>query len=831
MAQGESQFPSRNANPIPQVREPLQQTTSRSPTPSSSKSRLHFLFHWLKSSNAPLRSKTPLSDERIHKSQNSASSTLRPALSTRSRSANADWTRHERHPNSEKRPELRDKIASDPPPLIQVHGQSILHASIEVPTSFIEKPRSRRASWSKDISGCESAEDTVEVKRSHKKTESGQSSCSTKSKLVFLIHGPYILQYSGDSEGDALPEKILVLDRESVAFACDAVPGRPWVLQVSRNGSPTTKSAGQTLKPSWSRLTLRQMEPKRTVNTLLLVFNDSEELYTWLFAIRKEIEHLGGLEYRPNAEEDDQSWRNNLTKKFASPSEQHLPSRTTSTSETATPAASPPKPTISRKASKRTPKRSLSNRSSASSQNTSTSLERLRDSVTSDGYQSTVATSSGETSAPSNSPMSEQFPSINSVTDTSKGSLSLRAYSLTSGNTNQQSTCPARGKSILERRKLSVSSLQLLQQEGANARKIIPDLPSTITGSPNSVSPKLATPPPKSPLRREKIILSSSKNASPERKCEQPHGATAHKQPSEAEISSIPKAKYSLFPARPPPEPKTEPVANPATWIPPNASAQPAKSVKPKEDKESIDDAPHKRSRSRTVTLELRQHRVSALLGAGDFDLPQRSPAVTDDMIMCNFGVARNEPPPSPMPKIRVPGLSDLKIDLSFLNTPYNDQQGKQKALLESKRISKARRISIVHGDALTAVPKAPIGPPPSGPLPAVPPSVGRKSSRNTRSSRCSHSSTYSISDKSVQQTPLDPKLLPNLRKEDTNTPDPPSYEMATGKSQKRHRRTISSSIDGPPPPNRMSSRSQDEAKIQSQSCSRGRRKADEAHE
>lgn len=712
-----------------------------SPRPDSvnstltAKSKLHSLFHWRKPSNVSLRPSTGYNDQPASGMLDPTVLVSRPRLSSRKSSGRSIHSTVSRPRSADNQlSHKHDRMINDPPPLAQVYGQSLLHAELETPTSFHEKHRSTgQITTDGHVRGFSG--DKIEVKRSHKRTPSGESTCDTREKSFFLINGPYLLQYDKDSSGDAQPEKILILDQNSVAIACDAVPGRPWVLQISKPQLPAARSHGQTLRPSWSRMTLRQPEDRRTVNTLLLVFNDSDELYTWLFAVRKEIENLGGIEYRPDGE-DDQTWRENLTRKFAAGSELHPKTPKRATEQSATSAHVSADSSRRRHGARSSSRmRTHSTQSSTSSKQTTTSLDRLRDSVASDGCTSTLATSCADGSASSNSPTIENFPGIKAMTSPKNGDLALRSYMRGNDASPRMSTSPKPSTNLLERRKLSVSSLTLsTSEEGKErGRKYLPDLPSTISASPieTPMSANRATKP-GSPLIRE--VSATGEEWKPPR-------PLARNASTAGSSGSVPKAKYSLFPVCPPLESKPEMLASPPRLSKPLPI--PA-IIEPRSDSRmqihiAEPDGRHQRSRSRTVVLELKQHRKSALLGAGEFMQPQRSPAVTDEMIMCNFGVAYDEPPASPMPEIKVPGLGDLAFDMDFLKMPYRPPSTQQAAAPASRRASSTRSASASRHERSTSMSKIPAGPPPAGPLPDVPlqqsrQSVGSKHSDKQRS-------------------------------------------------------------------------------------------------
>jgi len=799
-----------------------------SPTPGTTKSRLHSLFRWRRSSSSSQRPSPHISNENATVVPVTYDSGSAPNYSSQSRHERAPPVAlAKKHSPQPSRDRKQEKIVADPPPLAQVHGQALLHASLEAPVSYWEKSRSRRPSFlSGDSVPRNFTEETIEVKRSHKKTGSGQSCCSTQGKVFFLIHGPYILQYNGDSEGNALPEKILVLDKDSVAGICDAVPGRPWVLQISKRHNNLVRSQAQTLRPSWSRLTLRQPEDRRTVNNLLLIFDDSEDLYTWLHAIRKEIEHLGGMECDHEEDENDQSWRDDLTKKFASSADNDSPSDKVSTSRPMSLIVLPLISNAPTQPNLFTKDRSQSTKSVASSKKTSTSLDRLRDSVTSHSYASTLATSSGCGSAPALSPTGEQFPSINSVTDHSVNDLYLRSYSPQRGLHQRPASSSTPGRSILERRKLSVESLHLVQAEELKARKMALALPSPVSASPIDPLPEpaqtLPTPIEKATNADPGCLSSTTIKSVSSRDDLDVSGNDQKILSRKASLiesaGGPPKARYSLFPTQQAPGKKPEVLKTPTEPILSESSSCQDHTSMPNP-VDNIKSAPkHKKSRSRVATLELRQHRISTLLAAGDYGLPQRSPAVTDDMIMSNFGIGQDGTPTSPMPDIKVPGLGDLHMDLDFLKGPYRTPY-KQSSTLETSRSSGALSSS---GSQRA---KTPLGPPPAAPLPAVP-SGSRSSSRTQRSRQHSQSSVKN-------STKRETRIHTNAEQQRSIDPKPPTYEEPpiygsnVDEPRSRHRRTISSSLDGLPPASRPSNSVQGQTgQSKSRSRSRGRQKS-----
>lgn len=818
---------------IPYILEPqsqLQQQSEYASTPISSafsrKARFKSLFQWHKSSHITTRPSTRIGNEPLTESGH------RPQLSPRSVSENVTASHSNRtHSSDGPRIRKREKILTDPPPLPQAYRQALIHAPLETPVSFTEVMRSRQNSLSaKDSSNQDALEDVVRVKCAHRKTNSGDDTCDTKSKIFMLVHGPYLLQFPSDAEADTLPEKILILDRETVAFACDAVPGRPWVLQISKTKILMTGSQEKTLRPSWSRLTLRQPEDKRTVNTMLIIFNDSEELYTWLFALRKEIEHLGGIEYRPDIEHDDKTWRENLTRRFESSPSVITDSRRSSPARNAAQHATT---TTNSKLVQRanTMRRPHSKESSTSSNHTATSLERLRDSLNSNGFSSNLARASATDSASSVSPITESFPSIGSIADVSNGNLSLRTYSGTSGSPGGRSKSQQNRSSILERRKLSANSLTLAQPDNTKAWKVLAGLPPTISGSPNDDAPKIGSLPKIPSLVMSENITLPNFEKDADLITRTQNGSDAGLNDSSQLLSrntshagtvgSATKPKYSLFPVPSVPESKDEPITSPPIFIRPATRTQSRTQSRTSSrisDKEIKSFSKHRKTRSRTVTLELRQHRKSALLGVGQLDIPLRSPAVTDDMIMSNFGVTTQREPLSPMPVVKVPGLADLTFDLDFLRMPY-DEQAKRPTATNQRSMS-TRSVSSLRSDTSAAFSKAPVGPPPAGPLPAVP-QRNSQASRSSQYSQHSQMSRFSSRRNTTRSKPT-PSGDDGLSRSEIFTVETTSGEEA---APHKHTRTISSSLNGPPPSAFTNCTSLEKSQSRSRSRSRGRQK------
>lgn len=117
-------------------------------------------------------------------------------------------------------------------------------------------------------------------------------------KMYILGASGGILQYASQGKFDRLPEKALQLGQDSVAFVSDAIPGRPFVLQISQISTEDGTVALDQPKGFFSRLTRKQSMHKTETRSFFLVFEGPEELESWLSTIRKEIELLGGRKCR-----------------------------------------------------------------------------------------------------------------------------------------------------------------------------------------------------------------------------------------------------------------------------------------------------------------------------------------------------------------------------------------------------------------------------------------------------------------------------------------------------------------------------------------------------
>ncbi|KAF7943069.1 hypothetical protein EAE96_011013 [Botrytis aclada] len=188
----------------------------------------------------------------------------------------------------------------DPPPLFQSYPQSVKHTRLSALTLSADaiirmSNHKRNASLRDEIAQTtEIGPDGKNITIKHNRQRSGSISKGEWTQKIFvLVTSGYLLQYPGEGNFDRLPEKMIQLGKESVAFASDVIPGKHWVLQVSQSmsadGVPTSDS-----RSLLSRLAFRSADYRRNATSLLLVLDSAEEMDAWIAVLRKEIETLGG---------------------------------------------------------------------------------------------------------------------------------------------------------------------------------------------------------------------------------------------------------------------------------------------------------------------------------------------------------------------------------------------------------------------------------------------------------------------------------------------------------------------------------------------------------
>lgn len=252
-----------------------------------------------------LESLRPQPDRTAEMGTYSSSKTSRSRASTTSSASLKSTSRRSR-------PGTRRLASWDPPPLFQAYSQAIGHAFLSVPSLSTEKillrGHKRRQSNGEELMKGAQTEDEAAAFSDQSKTKTqlnhrrswsvGVSLGGWSRKLFVLVTSGYLLQYAAEGHHDRLPEKMLQLGANSVAFASDVIPGKHWVLQIAQAAGDGADSQSQAAERRWSRFSLHNSDARRLAKHLLLVFNDPDEFGIWMNTIRQEIEALGGSHYR-----------------------------------------------------------------------------------------------------------------------------------------------------------------------------------------------------------------------------------------------------------------------------------------------------------------------------------------------------------------------------------------------------------------------------------------------------------------------------------------------------------------------------------------------------
>ena len=205
--------------------------------------------------------------------------------------------------------ELTSKTSSawDPPPLFQAYPQAVRHVTLRVPTISAEAilrlnaERNSNSNHKTESYTPEFNEMRLPKEKRLKRPTALEvlSKGDWTEKIFLIVTSGYFLQYAGQGPFDRLPEKIMPLSKESAAFASDAIPGKPYVLQVSQIADEDGTLDTEASRSLFKSLGLRS-QIKRSASSFLLVFENPEELSSWMIAVRKEIQAMGGRIYRPD---------------------------------------------------------------------------------------------------------------------------------------------------------------------------------------------------------------------------------------------------------------------------------------------------------------------------------------------------------------------------------------------------------------------------------------------------------------------------------------------------------------------------------------------------
>ncbi|CAF9911884.1 hypothetical protein IMSHALPRED_010613 [Imshaugia aleurites] len=201
----------------------------------------------------------------------------------------------------------RGSTAWDPPPLFQAYPQAVRHATLRAPTlsaeTILRLNAERSSSSNQRVESYTPDFGAMKPPKEKKLKRPTALDVLLKGdwtdKTFVLVTSGYFLQYAGQGPSDRLPEKIMPLSKDSAAFASDAIPGKPYVLQISQVSDEEGTLDTEASRSMFKSLGLRS-QMKRSTSSFLLVFESPEDLSGWMIAVRKEIQAMGGKEYRPD---------------------------------------------------------------------------------------------------------------------------------------------------------------------------------------------------------------------------------------------------------------------------------------------------------------------------------------------------------------------------------------------------------------------------------------------------------------------------------------------------------------------------------------------------
>lgn len=224
-------------------------------------------------------------------------------------------TARPRPAQTDTKPPSQEQFGWKPPPLFQAYPQSYKHECLSAPALSADTILRLHATTGK--SGAEVVPDEMadssrkkreQKERKHLRTLSGTiNKVEWTTKIYVLATAGFLLQYAGEGKNDRLPEKMLQLGPQSVAFASDAIPGKHWVLQISQNGAADNGPVAPEPAKSgrFSRFGFHRSNARRMAGSFLLVFDNPESMTSWLTAVRAEIEVRGGPKFTAEKHSDD----------------------------------------------------------------------------------------------------------------------------------------------------------------------------------------------------------------------------------------------------------------------------------------------------------------------------------------------------------------------------------------------------------------------------------------------------------------------------------------------------------------------------------------------
>ncbi|KAL5115117.1 hypothetical protein ACEQ8H_006953 [Pleosporales sp. CAS-2024a] len=215
-------------------------------------------------------------------------------------------------------PPPHDSDTWEPPPLFQAFSQSVKHATLQAcvfaPEILMRTQGQRRQAEvlkermdsARDLSSIEEdGSDAKRLEKTHNRLISNSllhpPAPDLVNKIYMLVTAGYVLQYAGDGPFDRAPEKMLKLGKESAAWACDLIPGKHWVLQISSHAHDDGTTEAGPKNSLLSRLRTQKSVVRKAASSFLLVLDSAEEMDAWMTVVRKEIDNQGGAKVRDEA--------------------------------------------------------------------------------------------------------------------------------------------------------------------------------------------------------------------------------------------------------------------------------------------------------------------------------------------------------------------------------------------------------------------------------------------------------------------------------------------------------------------------------------------------
>lgn len=301
----------------------------------------------------PMRPQTPPKSSVLPKTAPRQDSSLPAQHSLRSRSSLMF------RPMSMRPPPPDDEPGNwEPPPLFQAFPQSVKHATVQAcvfPPEVLMRTQSQRRQAelireridsARDLSVIEeNSTETKKLEKSHKRLISNSvlnpPAPELVSKIYILVTSGYIMQYAGDGPFDRRPEKVLKLGKDSAAFACDLIPGKHWVLQISSHAYDDGTIEMEPKSSILSRLRTQNAIGRKAATSFLLVLENAEEMDAWMTTVRKEIENNGGQRHKDESVRASSSIDGSSGKQSTETSHRYLVQRDPNVITKMTPADSP----------------------------------------------------------------------------------------------------------------------------------------------------------------------------------------------------------------------------------------------------------------------------------------------------------------------------------------------------------------------------------------------------------------------------------------------------------------------------------------------------------